>query len=276
MEQVVDRAATLDDPRGLIWAVTALWAAPELAGAVDYAQRAVELARERGLVSLLPVALGYQTTAELARNHFERARASAEEAYRLSEDIGQIWGMSALLAAMSAIELVRGDLEAAREHSRGGPRHGSRARRDVPGRDRELAPRSDRARRRAARRSDRSPAPGKRDRHPRSRTRWSVCVSFRRSSRPPLAAGREADAREAFVRYDEWVTRFPSETHVALRYRTRALLEPARADEYFTRRARPRRGGTDHDARPHRAALRRMAPSRTPAPGRPPPSPHRA
>jgi len=48
-----------------------------------------------------------------------------------------------------------------------------------------------------------------------------------------LAAGREAEAREAFARYEEWVTRWPSETHLALRYRTRALLEPARAEEHF-------------------------------------------
>ena len=233
MEQVVDRAATLDDPRGLIWAVTALWAAPELAGAVDYAQRAVELARERGLVSLLPVALGYQTTAELARNHFERARASAEEAYRLSEDIGQIWGTSALLAAMSAIELVRGDLEAARAHCEEvlatGRERGATFLVAIAnwrlGQIALVAGRPDEATDHLLRAS----ATGTPESHPMVGLRLIPEVV-----EAALAAGREADAREAFVRYDEWVTRFPSETHVALRYRTRALLEPARADEYFT------------------------------------------
>ncbi len=233
MEDVVDRAATLDDPRGLIWAVTALWAAPELAGAVDYAQRAVELARERGLVSLLPVALGYQTTAELSRNHFERAHAAAQESYRLSEDIGQSWGMSSLLAALSAIELVRGDLEAAREHGeevlatgreRGAPFLVAVAHWRL-GQIALVAGRPDEATDHLLRASATDTA----ESHPMVGLRLIPEVV-----EAALAAGREADAREAFARYDEWVTRWPSETHIALRCRTRALLEPARADEYFT------------------------------------------
>ena len=233
MDQVVDRAPALDDPRGLIWAVTALWAAPDLAGAVDYARRAVELARERGLVSLLPVALGYQATAELSRSHFERAHAAAEESYRLSADIGQTWGTSSLLAALSAIELVRGDLEAAREHSeellaagreRGAPFLVAIAHWRL-GQIALIAGRPDEATDHLLRAS----ATGTPESHPMVGLRLIPEVV-----EAALAAGRDADAREAFARYDEWVTRWPSETHVALRYRTRALLEPARADEYFT------------------------------------------
>jgi DNA-binding CsgD family transcriptional regulator len=48
-----------------------------------------------------------------------------------------------------------------------------------------------------------------------------------------VAAGRESEVRERFERYDEWVTRWPTRTHVALRWRTRALLDPANADEHF-------------------------------------------
>jgi DNA-binding CsgD family transcriptional regulator len=233
MDEVVAGAATLDDPRDLIWAVTALWAAPELVDAVDYAERAVDLARAQGLVSLLPVALRYQAAAELSRNHFERAQAAAEEAYRLFEDIGQTWGTSSLRATLSAIALVRGDLDAARRHSeailatgreRGAPfliaianwRLGQIAL--VAGRPEEATDHLLRA-----------SATGTPESHPMVGMRLIPEVV-----EAALAAGREAEARDAFARYDEWVTRWPSDTHVALRDRTRALLDPAHAEAFFT------------------------------------------
>lgn len=233
MEQVVDRAAMLDDPRGLIWATTALWAAPELPGALNYATRAVGLARERGLVSLLPVALGYQTTAELSRSRFERAHAVAQEAYQLAQDTGQTWGMSSLLAALSGIELVRGQLDAAREHAeellatgreRGAPFMIAISNWRL-GQISLVAGRPDEATDHLLRAS----ATGTAESHPMVGLRLVPEVV-----EAAVAAGRKEDAREPFARYDEWVTRWPTPTHVALRWRSRALLEPAHADEHFT------------------------------------------
>ena len=134
---------------------------------------------------------------------------------------------------MSAIELVRGDLEAARAHCEEvlatGRERGATFLVAIAnwrlGQIALVAGRPDEATDHLLRAS----ATGTPESHPMVGLRLIPEVV-----EAALAAGREADAREAFVRYDEWVTRFPSETHVALRYRTRALLEPARADEYFT------------------------------------------
>ena len=232
MEQVVDRAATLDDPRGLIWAVTALWAAPSSPVPSTMRSGRSSFRRERGLVSLLPVALGYQTTAALARNHFERARASAEEAYRLSEDIGQIWGTSALLAAMSAMKPC-GATSRRRAHTarRSSPRVASAARRSWS-----------RSRIGALARSRSSPGgPTKRPiicsgqarPAPRSRTRWSVCASFRRASRPPWPRV----ARPTPARHSCGTTSGSRDSRPRRTSRcgmAAYCYEAARADEYFT------------------------------------------
>jgi tetratricopeptide (TPR) repeat protein len=91
---VVTLAGRLDDPRTLIWAASAAWAAPELADGLSYANRAVALARESGLVSMLPLALQHQATALLDRDRFDLALAAAVEGYRLALDTGQSWAAS--------------------------------------------------------------------------------------------------------------------------------------------------------------------------------------
>ena len=232
LEQVVTRAPALDDPRGLIWAASAMWAAPELADATDYAKRAAELARQRGLVSLLPLALQYQASAEMARSRFERAEAIAQEGYRLAQDTGQSWGVIWLLATLSGIELVRGRLDAAREHAEAVL---------TAGRERDarfliaiatwrlgqiclVAGRHDEA-------TDhllRATAADTPESHPMVALRIIPEVI-----EAAVAAGRQSEVQERFARYDEWVTQWPTPTHIKLRWRCQAMLEPRLADACF-------------------------------------------
>jgi hypothetical protein len=234
LEQVVTHTQALDDPRGLIWAASALWAAPELAGAVDYAARAADLARQRGLVSLLPLALQYQATAEIARNRFDRAHALAQEGYDLAQDTGQTWAIVWHLASLSAVELVRGQLEASREHAETVLALGRN--REAPfliaiavwrlGQIALVAGRHDEATDQFLRASE----TGGPESHPMIALRMIPEVV-----EAAVAAGREAEVRERFERYDEWVSRWPTRTHVALRWRTLALLDPANAEEHFNK-----------------------------------------
>ena len=232
LEQLVSHTEALDDPRGLIWAASAVWAAPELAGALDYATRAADLARRRGLVSLLPLALQYQTTAEIARNRFDRAHALAQEGYDLAQDTGQTWAIVWHLASLSAVELIRGQLGASREHAEEvlalGRKRDARFLIAIAiwrlGQIALVAGRHDEA-------TDvlmRASAAGGPESHPMIALRMIPEVV-----EAAVAAGRESEVRERFERYDEWVTRWPTRTHVALRWRTRALLDPANADEHF-------------------------------------------
>jgi tetratricopeptide (TPR) repeat protein len=114
---VVTQAERLDDPRALIWAASAAWAAPELADGLGYANQAVALARQNGMVNMLPLALQHQATALLDRDRFDLALAAAEEGYRLALDTGQTWGTSWHLATMALVEAVWGRSEEARDHA---------------------------------------------------------------------------------------------------------------------------------------------------------------
>jgi ATP/maltotriose-dependent transcriptional regulator MalT len=232
LSEVVSGADAIDDARGLIWMASAVWAAPELADALDYAHRAVELARAQGLVSLLPLALQYQATAHLARSHFDEALATAEEGYQLALDTGQTWGASWHVATMAWVETIRGRIDVARTQAE---------RVLAPGRGRDaqfliavaewrlghmclLEGQIEEA-------TDHLLAATSTD-TPESHPMVALRVT------PDLVeaavlAGRQAEIGERFERYRTWVTQWPTPVHTALYSRSRALLEPAAAGECF-------------------------------------------
>jgi len=229
---VVTLAERLDDPRALIWAASAAWAAPELADELSYASQAVALVREGGLVSMLPLALQHQATALLDRDRFDLALAAAEEGYRLAVDTGQTWATSWHLATMALVEAIWGCSEEARDHA---------GQLLTLGRNRE-APyligiaewrlgllyltegRPDQATGHllAATAAD-SP-----ESHPMIALR-AVPDAVEAATR----AGRQAELTARFARYQEWVAGTPTGEHSALCSRSRALLEPDRAAEHF-------------------------------------------
>jgi DNA-binding CsgD family transcriptional regulator len=109
------QASELEDPRALVWSSYAASVAGDERGSLRCASRAVAVARQQGLLSLLPLALQRQSMELFAASSFDLAYAAAEEGYRLSIDLdhGQGWH----LVNMAAVESVWGREQAARRHA---------------------------------------------------------------------------------------------------------------------------------------------------------------
>ena len=97
----LELAERLDDPSCLIWA--ALTAAREgiWGDGLAHATRAVRIARERSLLSILPYALQVQSAQLIGRSQFDVAYSTAEEGHRLALDFGQPWAASWNLADLA-------------------------------------------------------------------------------------------------------------------------------------------------------------------------------
>ncbi|HEX6527629.1 MAG TPA: AAA family ATPase [Streptosporangiaceae bacterium] len=109
------RADALDDPRALVWAADAASTGTELGAGLTYANRAVDVARQQGLLSLLPLALRRQAMELLWNSQFDQAYAAAQEGYRLSLDVG--YGSGEHLANMANLEAAWGRTDDARRHA---------------------------------------------------------------------------------------------------------------------------------------------------------------
>jgi DNA-binding CsgD family transcriptional regulator len=77
----------------------------------------VALARERGLLGLVPRALHEYAIALVGHGRFAAAYAAAEESLRLGTDIGQRWGASWNLATLASLDAIRGDEPRAVAHA---------------------------------------------------------------------------------------------------------------------------------------------------------------
>jgi DNA-binding CsgD family transcriptional regulator len=113
------RAEQLEDPRALIWAAHMATIGGSLGDGLPYTTRAVTIARERALLSILPVTLSHHATALTGQGRFKLARAAAEEGIRLACDFGHHWGMSRNLSNLATLDALRGDEAAARTHADG-------------------------------------------------------------------------------------------------------------------------------------------------------------
>ncbi len=114
-ERTVELAEGLDRPRHLLWASEGASRAGHLGDGLQFASRAVRIARERGLVSTLPLALQVEASQLVGRGQFDLAYASAQESERLVADLGHPVAWS--LADLATIDAVRGDEQQAREHA---------------------------------------------------------------------------------------------------------------------------------------------------------------
>jgi DNA-binding CsgD family transcriptional regulator len=113
-ELVARTPALRDDPR-----LSALLGVPAIflrAGSQQYEplERATALARERGAVGVLPLALFYQGVAALASPRWAEAAAHFEEALRLAGETGLRLDAVSSLAGLARLEARRGDPGAAR------------------------------------------------------------------------------------------------------------------------------------------------------------------
>jgi DNA-binding CsgD family transcriptional regulator/tetratricopeptide (TPR) repeat protein len=110
--EAIRRADQLDDPPPLIWA-TRLATMGTLGGTfrdgLPYSTRALTIARERGLVSMIPAALWAHATALIGLGRFHLARSAAEEGLTLASDLGHRSGASWSLILVALLDAVRGD-----------------------------------------------------------------------------------------------------------------------------------------------------------------------
>jgi DNA-binding CsgD family transcriptional regulator len=118
--EAIRRADQFEDPPPLIWA--ALMATMgnmggPFADGLPYSTRAVTIARQRGLLSILPLALWAQANALDGLGRFNLARSAAEEGIRLASDFGHRSGMGWNLTVIAFLDALRGDESGAREHA---------------------------------------------------------------------------------------------------------------------------------------------------------------
>jgi DNA-binding CsgD family transcriptional regulator len=113
-EEAIERAERLDDPRCLIWAMVIVDREGSWGDGLPHANRAVALARERGLVSVLPQALAAQSTELIGRSWFDLGYSAGEEGLRLALDIGQPWTAGWNVDNLATVEALRGQEDEAR------------------------------------------------------------------------------------------------------------------------------------------------------------------
>jgi len=121
LHEAIRRTELLEDPRALVWASLISTMGARGGGAfrdgLPHATRAVKVARERALLSILPIALWTQATALADQGRFKLAYAAAEEGLGLASDFGHRLGASWNLSVLAALDALRGDESMAREHA---------------------------------------------------------------------------------------------------------------------------------------------------------------
>ena len=121
LREAINGAVQLEDPPVLVWA-SLLATMGSMGGAfadgLPYSTRAVTIARQRGLLSILPLALWAQATAFLALGRFNLARSTAEEGISLASDFGHRSGVSWNLTNVALLDALRGDEQGTRDHAR--------------------------------------------------------------------------------------------------------------------------------------------------------------
>jgi ATP/maltotriose-dependent transcriptional regulator MalT len=117
LPEAIRRAEQLADPRALVWAAHAATMAGLIGDGLPYATRAVSIARERALLSVLPGTLWQQAASLVGRGRLNLAYAAAEEGIRLASDFGHHWGTSSNLSNLAMVEALRGNESRARAHA---------------------------------------------------------------------------------------------------------------------------------------------------------------
>ncbi len=119
VREAIRRGEQLEDPGALVSAsllATMGLTGGNFADGLPHASRAVAIARERGLLSVLPLALWAQATALVGLGRFNLARSAAEEGIRLASDFGHRSGASWNLNVTALLDSLQGEESAARSH----------------------------------------------------------------------------------------------------------------------------------------------------------------
>jgi DNA-binding CsgD family transcriptional regulator len=121
LRKAIRRAERLEDPLPLMWAsliATMGFMGGTFADGLPCSTRAVTIARERGLLSILPMALWAQAIALVGGGNFNLGRSAAEEGTRLASDFGHHLGAGWNLIVVATLDALRGDESRARDHAK--------------------------------------------------------------------------------------------------------------------------------------------------------------
>jgi tetratricopeptide (TPR) repeat protein len=120
LQEAMQGADEFEHPPPLIWAsllaTMGLWGGI-LADGLPYSSRAVAIARQRGLLSILPMALWAQANALNGLGRFNLGRSAAEEGTRLASDFGHGSGAGWNLIVVAMLDALQGDESGTREHA---------------------------------------------------------------------------------------------------------------------------------------------------------------
>lgn len=119
VREAIQRAEQLQDPGALVWAsllATMGLTGGNFADGLPHSSLAVATARERGLLSMLPLALWAHAIALVGLGRFNIAQSAAEEGIRLASDFGHRSGASWNLTVVALLDSLRGDESAAHRH----------------------------------------------------------------------------------------------------------------------------------------------------------------
>ena len=119
LANALDSTDTVTDPYILVLAGSVAVTAKGLGAALPYFNRAVDIARQRGPLSFLPMALRWQAVELVWASQFDLAYAAAQEGYRLSLDFGYGAATAWHLMNLAVIEAIWGQDHDARKHADG-------------------------------------------------------------------------------------------------------------------------------------------------------------
>ncbi|MGZ4233033.1 MAG: AAA family ATPase [Solirubrobacteraceae bacterium] len=228
----IEIAEQLNNPACLIWAALTVGRELIWGAGLTHATRAVRVARERSLSSILPYALQVQAAQLIGQSQFDLAYSTAEEGHRLALDFGQPWAASWNLADLVIVDALRGDEERALAHidcvrtlvAKSGASfvssHIGRALgllnlalgRPAEALEQLLVP--------LATRLQSSPL---------------VVLSVPDAIEAAVRCKRLADVADHFDRFRSWARRFPNRARLALLARCEAQVDDAAADEHYIR-----------------------------------------
>ncbi len=112
--QALDRAEALDEPRALMWTGGGAAFVGDRRRSLRALDRAIALARERGMLGLLPHALGLRGNLAIWDGRLPEAGADADEAVRLAADIGAENARALPLTTLAWLKGLRGEEEECR------------------------------------------------------------------------------------------------------------------------------------------------------------------
>ncbi|WP_336208077.1 LuxR C-terminal-related transcriptional regulator [Nonomuraea sp. LPB2021202275-12-8] len=117
LRRVVELASAVTSPVTLVWACVASLLLGEDATAIELAARAIDTARRRGAVTVVPQLLESVIQAQFWLGRYASVASHAAEGLRLAQASGQLNAAAQHLAWLAHAAAVQGDAEGCRDHA---------------------------------------------------------------------------------------------------------------------------------------------------------------